>query len=165
MQGVQVGKLRSHMMYGAARTCPMFQKLKIFIRLRNWIFPTISVNKYMTVISKCIYHGWWAGEPWGSSGCEKHRKLALNSWGAYQRNDFSEPRFLHLPSYCNVLNSLIWDIWFSLINNYLLRFQPPGLCCKNSCVSRLFLYLFQVVPQSYLRANKTRLTSSVLSAK
>ena len=28
----------------------------------------------------------------------KHRILAQDSWDAYERNDFSEPRFLHLPS-------------------------------------------------------------------
>ena len=27
----------------------------------------------------------------------KYRILAPDSWGAYQRNDFSEPRLLHLP--------------------------------------------------------------------
>ena len=45
----------------------------------------------------------------------KHRILAPKSWGAYQRNDFSEPRLLHLPMYSNALNSLTWDIWFSFI--------------------------------------------------
>ena len=130
MQGVQVRKLKSHMMHGAARTCPVFQKLKVLIRLRNWIYPNISVNKDVTVISRCVYHGWWASEPWGnsrrkeylpssnhqtaatscgpwrSSGCEKHRRLALNSWGAYQRNDFSEPRLWHLLIHRKALNSL-----------------------------------------------------------
>ena len=41
---------------------------------------------------------------------------AQDSWGAYQRNDFSEPRLLHLPIHRKVLNSLTWDIWFSLIH-------------------------------------------------
>ena len=166
MQGVQVGKLRSYMMYGAARTCPMFQKLKILIRLRNWIFLTISVNEYMTVISKCIYHGWWAGEPWGnsrrkeylpssshqtaatsygepwgSSGCEKHRKLALNSWGAYQKNDFIEPRLWHLLIHKKALNSLIWNICSSLINNNLLMFKLLALYCKTSVKLGSSLYL------------------------
>ena len=34
------------------------------------------------------------------------RVLALNNEGAYQRNDFSEPRLLHLPISRKVLNSL-----------------------------------------------------------
>ena len=29
----------------------------------------------------------------------KHKVLAPDSWGAYQRNDFTEPRLLHLPIY------------------------------------------------------------------
>ena len=29
------------------------------------------------------------------------------------------------------LNSLAWDIWFSLINNNLLMFRLPGFCCKT----------------------------------
>ena len=67
----------------------------------------------------------------------KHRMLAPDTWGAYQRNDFSEPRLFHLPIYRKVLNSLTWDIWFSLINRNLLMFLLPGLCCKNSCISWL----------------------------
>ena len=35
-----------------------------------------------------------------------------DSWDTYQRNDFSEPRALHLPTYWKVLNSLTWDIDF-----------------------------------------------------
>ena len=45
----------------------------------------------------------------------KHRILAPDSWGTYLRNDFSEPRLLHLPIHRKVLNSLPWDVWFSLI--------------------------------------------------
>ena len=50
---------------------------------------------------------------------------------AYQRNDFSEPRLRHLPIQRKALNSLPWDIWFSFINNNLLTFWLPGLCCKT----------------------------------
>ena len=45
----------------------------------------------------------------------KHRKPAPYSQGAYQRNDFSEPRLLHLLIFRKALNSLTWGIWFSLI--------------------------------------------------
>ena len=55
----------------------------------------------------------------------------------HQRNDFSELRLLHLPTHKKALNSLTWDIWFSLINNNLLTFQLPALCCKNSYISWL----------------------------
>ena len=99
-------------------------------------------------------------EPWGNSGLKqhaghqavshrshlqwctlrrlrvrKHRILAPDSWGAYQRNDFSEPRLLHLPIHRKALNSLTWDVWLSLLNSNLLLFWRPGLCCKNSYVS------------------------------
>ena len=50
---------------------------------------------------------------------KKHRTLAPDSWKALERNDFREPRFSHLPVHRKALNSLTWDIWFSLINNHL----------------------------------------------
>ena len=52
-------------------------------------------------------------EPQGSSGCEKHNILAPDRWTTFERNDFSEPRLLHLPIYREVLNSLIGNAWFS----------------------------------------------------
>ena len=67
----------------------------------------------------------------------KLRILAPESWGAYQRNDFSEPRLLHLPIHRKALNSLTWVIWFSLINNNLFTFRLPALCCKNSYILQL----------------------------
>ena len=75
----------------------------------------------------------------------KHKILAPYSWGAYQRNDFSEPRLLHLPIHRKVLNSLTWDAWFSLINSNLLMFRLLGVCCKSSCISWLLTYLFGAV--------------------
>ena len=90
--------------------------LFIVFHLRSGIFPAISINKDVTAISNCSHHN---GElvksegiqeeylpsdctqslPWalkkGSSESE-NRILAPDSWGKYQRNDFSEPRFLHL---------------------------------------------------------------------
>ena len=89
--------------------------------------------------------------PWGGLRMRKHRILAPESWGAYQRNDFSEPRLLHLPIHRKALNSLTWDVWFSLINSNLLMFWPLGLCCKNSHIPWLLPSLFRSVPQSYLR--------------
>ena len=62
---------------------------------------------------------------------QKHRILAPDRWSAYQRNDFSEPRFLHLPIHRKALNSLTWDILFSLIKNNLLMFRLPASCCKT----------------------------------
>ena len=44
----------------------------------------------------------------------KHKILIPESWDAYQRNDFSKPRLWHLPMHRKVLNSLTWNVWFSL---------------------------------------------------
>ena len=60
----------------------------------------------------------------------KHRILAPHIWVAYQRNDFSEPWLLHFLLFRKVLNSLTWDVWFSLIKR-ILTFRPPALCCKT----------------------------------
>ena len=46
----------------------------------------------------------------------KHRQLASESRDAYERNEFSKPKLLHLPIYRKALNSLTWDIWFSLLH-------------------------------------------------
>ena len=78
----------------------------------------------------------------------KHQILALQSWGAYQWNDFNEPRLLHLPIHRKALNCLTWDIWFSFMNSKLSMFWPPGLCGRNSYISWM---LFGTVPQSHLR--------------
>ena len=69
---------------------------------------------------------------WGTRDVKKQRSrmLAPDSWDAYERNDFSEPRRLHFPIHKRAPNSLIWDTWFSLINNNLLMFRLPAFCCK-----------------------------------
>ena len=43
--------------------------------------------------------------------------MTPDNWDAYEGNDFSVPRHLLADIYRIVLNSLIWDILFSLINN------------------------------------------------
>ena len=48
----------------------------------------------------------------------------------YGRNDFSESRLLNLPIHRKTLNSLTWDIWFSLINNNFI-FRLPSLSGKT----------------------------------
>ena len=70
------------------------------------------------------------GELQGSLWWKKQRILAPDNWDACERNDFSEPRLLHLLIHTKALNSLTWDVWFSLINNKFLMFRPPALCCK-----------------------------------
>lgn len=74
----------------------------------------------------------------------KRRILAPNSWDAWPRNDFSEPRILHLPIHRKVLNSLTWNPGF---NSNLLKFRIPTLCCKTSYISWPLLYFFRSIPQ------------------
>ena len=64
--------------------------------------------------------------------------LAPDSWSAYQRNAFSEPTLLDLPTERKTLNFLTWDIWFPFINANFLTFQLPGLGEINSYIFRLY---------------------------
>ena len=122
---------------------------------KNGIFPAISVNKGCHSHWQLQPPGWLTVEPWGNSGKKripaiqqpwdyrhslwwtlkklrmwKYMILAPDSWGTYQRQDFREPRLLHLPIHRKVLNSLTWDIWFSFIYNDFLMLRLPALCCK-----------------------------------
>ena len=71
-------------------------------------------------------------EPWGKEVPDRKQETGPDSWDAYERNDVSESRLLHFPIHRKVLHSLTWDIWFSFINNSLLMFRLPALCCKTS---------------------------------
>ena len=96
------------------------------------ISPAISINK------KCHSHQWFlafkceGGPPkLGSSGCchphlwllrswgdvrskvSKETGFALDSRGDYERNEFNEPRGLHLPIH-RMLNSLTWYLIFDV---------------------------------------------------
>ena len=118
----------------------------------NGIFPAMSINK------GCHSHqwlqpsnvSWWAlrklkaekntchlaairPQPLPVVSPEENQDVKIqapDSSGAYQRNDFSEPRLFHLPIYRKALNSLTWDIWFSL-TIIVWRSQLPALCCKT----------------------------------
>ena len=54
----------------------------------------------------------------------KHKILAPESWGARQRNDFSESRLLHLPIHRKALNSWTWDVWLSWVLKVAQRVKP-----------------------------------------
>ena len=58
---------------------------------------------------------WWLLRSWGNarSKVNKETGLAPDSWGACERNEFSESRGLHLPIY-RVLNSLTWYLIFDV---------------------------------------------------
>ena len=59
----------------------------------------------------CCHPPWWLPRSWGNvrSKVNKEIRLAPDSWGAYERSEFSEPRGLHLPIH-GMLNSLIPDL-------------------------------------------------------
>ena len=69
------------------------------------------------------------GASWRDSGWESTGHWP-DSWGADQRDDFNEPRLLHLSLGRKALNSLTWDIQFSLIHSNLLTLQLSGLVYK-----------------------------------
>lgn len=56
-------------------------------------------------------------------GCriEKSRILALDSHNAYQRNDFTESRLLHLPRYTKTLNSYPLSLMNIVLATWLLQ--------------------------------------------
>ena len=121
----------------------------LFIPLIDKILPAISVN------NRCHSHQWLQpskGDLVSPEGTQdvKTQILAPDSWAAYQRNDFSEPRLLHLPIHRKVINSLTWDIQFSLINSNLF-FLLPALCCKIPIYPTSPLTSWEPFSQGYLR--------------
>ena len=137
--------------------------------LRNGVFAVISVNRMsqssvIPTVQMCISDlrgcPWRAvpairqpsatpqGEPWGASGwCEKGRIVVPDSWDAYERSDFSKPRLWHL----HIHRKVLYDIWFSLINNNILMFKLPALYCKLLYHHTPPLAFLEHFSQSHLR--------------
>lgn len=69
--------------------------------------------------------------PWGNSGWED---TGYWSWRVkvHTKGMISVSPDLHLPIHRNDLNSLTWEVWFSLTNNNLLMSWLPSLCFQNS---------------------------------
>ena len=71
------------------------------------------------------------------SGPEAFQERKLRVWkpGSYLRciwkKGFHWAQTLLFSHTQKTRNSLTWDIWFSLINNNLLMFRQPVLCCKT----------------------------------
>ena len=84
---------------------------------------------------------------------EISRILSPESWGAFQRNDFSEPRLLHLPIHRKVLNSLMVDIWVSLINRNLFDVLNTWSLLKKLYILGACLPLWSQVLSSASRSN------------
>ena len=74
--------------------------------------------------ANCCSHPWPRTPPWGDSGWESTGCWPW-SYGAHQRNDFSEPRRSHLPLHRKVLKSLTWETCFSFINSNLFMLWLP----------------------------------------
>ena len=70
--------------------------------------------------SGCCHSLWWLLRSWGNarSKMNKETGLAPGSWGAYERNEISDSRDLHLPIH-RMLNSLTWY--------WSLMFKLPAL--------------------------------------
>ena len=118
--------------YYAVHYIPSTYLIGGILCLRNGVFPATSVNKNVTVIrdfrppnvnlwapmATRMENNTWAPaairlQPLAMGSTEEQfRTLAQDSWGAYDKNDFSEPRLLHCPIHRKALNSLTWDNWF-----------------------------------------------------
>ena len=81
----------------------------------------------------------------------KYRLTGPDSWGACQKDDFNDSRLLHLPICKKALNSLNWDIYFSLTVFCFVLFYVPDPCCKTLIYPDNLHYLFKAIPYSYLR--------------
>ena len=62
--------------------------------------------------SGCCHPPWWQLRSWGNARgkVNKETRMAPDSWGVYERNEFSEPRDLHLPIHREVTWYLIFDV-------------------------------------------------------
>ena len=130
-------------------------------RLWSGISPAVSVNKDVTAFSNFqppnVNEGsqkgkqyLWSSRGWppphgawcwvGRGECErlkKNRILAPDSWDAYERNDFNNPRLLHLPIHRRTLNSLTWCLVFLINNNLWCSYCLPFVA--NLCIGWLSL--------------------------
>ena len=131
--------------------------------LWNGASPAVSINKDATAIrdtslpgvnfwaqeGQCLLSGilWDAAAPQGGQGTEDVQSQISDT---HESNDFREPRLLHLPIHRKLLNSLPWDILFSLTNNHLLMFRLLAPFCK--CLYNLTpLCLLRTFLSGYLR--------------
>ena len=75
--------------------------------------------------------GWGWGVGMQSSHHLICQDLAPDSWGAYERTEFSEPRNLNLPIHRRTLNSWIWYLIFDFLYLNTIPDQTDcRLCCK-----------------------------------
>ena len=72
------------------------------------------------------------GEPcWACGDVKKTRKkLLIAEMHLKGMISVSLRSCIFFPTHRKVLNLITWDFWFSLINNNILIFRLPALCCK-----------------------------------
>ena len=131
-----------------------YWEFKYVFSMRTKLLPAISVNKGCHSHQLSHYRCWMVTQegnkefpsfsrlhseaiPYGVAlrklQMRKHRILAQDSWGVYQKNDFSEPKLLRFPTQAKVLNCFTWAIWFSFVNsNDVPMFRLPGSFAKIS---------------------------------
>ena len=102
----------------------------------EWELPKLQSTKCLHPHRDC--RGAWVkgmqeAAIWHSFRWTRKQDLAPDSWDAYERNEFSEPRGLHL-SIQRRLNSLTWYLIFDVQT-------ACSLCCK-------FVYSLSPLPAS-----------------
>ena len=88
----------------------------------------------------------------------KTQDTGPGTWNAYERNDFSEPRLLHLPIHRNAPSSLTWDILFTVVSDYeqasrLVIVWPAHQASLSFTISHSLLNLMSiesVMPSDHL---------------
>ena len=90
----------------------------------RWILHHLNHQGSLNVIQRTLPPPQWLLRSWGNarSKVNKETGRAPDMWDAYERNEFSEPRGLHLPVH-KALNSLTWYLIFDIQTAY-------SLCCK-----------------------------------
>ena len=116
--------------------CLLYHKQRMLKPSSHHITDALMVSPEGTqgrIIMPAIKPPNFAAAPVQTQGEKTQKTGHRENWGVHQKNDFSEPRLLDFPTHRKVVNSLTWDIWFS-INSNLLMFQLSGLCYKNSYI-------------------------------
>lgn len=113
--------------------------------------------------------------PEGTEDVGKKQDLTPDSWGAYERSEFSKPRGLHLSKHRKTLNSFAWYLLSPYLTKLLMFRGLPALL--QTCIAWIpLLPPGRVVSSELLRAvalpslesltfppNKTTLCSQVMT--
>lgn len=108
----------------------------------------MKISSAILISKKCHSHHWISGTQvwmrtlktvmllpnmvcWGGGGMQEARWTGLtpDGWGTYEKNEFSEPRGVHLPIH-RILNSLTWYL--------ILMFTWPALFVISLYIAQFF---------------------------